>query len=186
MEEILAGMAALLGIVLVITIILAVITIIANWKLFEKAGEPGWSAIIPFYSNYQMAKIGTGNENLCWTFVGLSIVNFVLGRIKGDNGIIVTLALLVSLALLVISCYVYYKYTQSFGQSTLMCILSIFFAPIIFMIMAFSSSTEYVGPNGVPRFNSFNNQNNGYGGNDYNNSYDYSSYHNDNKDGFLK
>ena len=183
MEEILAGMAAFLVILLVITIILAVITIIANWKLFEKAGEPGWSAIIPFYSSYQMAKIGTGNETLCWTFVGLSIVDFVLGRIKGDNGIIVTLALLVSLALLVISCYVYYKYTQSFGQSTGMCILAIFFAPIIFLIMALSSSTEYVGPNGVPRFNSFNN---GYGGNDYNNSYDYSSYHNDNNDGFLK
>jgi hypothetical protein len=55
--------------------------------------------------------------------------------------------------------------------------------PIIFLIMALSSSTEYVGPNGVPRFNSFNN---GYGGNDYNNSYDYSSYHNNNNDGFLK
>ncbi len=165
MEEVLAGVAVFAGILLIVVLVLAVLTIIANWKLFEKAGEPGWSAIIPFYSSYQMAKIGTGNETLCWTFVALSIVDFVLGRIKGDNGIIVTLALLVSLALLVISCYVYYKYTQSFGQSTGMCILAIFFAPIIYMIMAFSSSTEYVGPNGVPRFNSFNN---GYGGNDYN------------------
>lgn len=183
MEEMLAGMAAVLGVVLVITLVVVVITIIANWKLFEKAGEPGWSAIIPFYNSYQMAKIGTGNEKLCWTFVGLSIADTVLGNIKSENGIIVTLALLVSLASLVMSCYVCYKYTQSFGQSTGMCILAIFFAPIIYMIMAFSSSTEYVGPNGVPRFNSFNN---GYGGNDYNNSYDYSSYHNDNNDGFLK
>lgn len=172
MEEVLAGMAAFLGIVLVITIVVAVITIIANWKLFEKAGEPGWSAIIPFYSSYQMAKIGTGNETVCWVYVALSIVDFVLGRIKGDNGAFKAIALLVSLALLVISCYVYYKYTQSFGQSTLMCILAIFFAPIIYMIMAFSSSTEYVGPNGVPRFKSFD-SNNSYGGDNNYNNYNY-------------
>ena len=183
MEEVLAGVAVFAGILLIVVLVLAVITIIANWKLFEKAGEPGWSAIIPFYNSYQMAKIGTGDEKICCTFVALSIVDFVLGNIKSDNGAFKAIALLVSLALLVISCYVYYKYTQSFGQSTGMCILAIFFAPIIFLIMALSSSTEYVGPNGVPRFNSFNN---GYGGNDYNNSYDYSSYHNDNNDGFLK
>lgn len=172
MEEVLAGVAVFAGILLIVVLVLAVLTIIANWKLFEKAGEPGWSAIIPFYNSYQMAKIGTGNEKLCWTFVGLSIADTVLTNIKSENGIIVTLALIVSLASLVISCYVCYKYTQSFGQSTGMCILAIFFAPIIYMIMAFSSSTEYVGPNGVPRFNSFNN---GYGGND-NNSYDKYGY----------
>lgn len=186
MEEVLAGVAVFAGILLIVVLVLAVLTIIANWKLFEKAGEPGWSAIIPFYNSYQMAKIGTGDEKLCWTFVGLSIADTVLGNIKSDNGAFKAIVLLVSLASLVISCYVCYKYTQSFGQSTGMCILAIFFAPIIYMIMAFSSSTEYVGPNGVPRFKSFNNQNNGYGGNDYNNSYDYSSYHNNNNDGFLK
>ncbi|MBR5512715.1 MAG: hypothetical protein IKV85_01860 [Ruminococcus sp.] len=185
MEEMFAGLAVVAGLLLVVVLALAVLTIIANWKLFEKAGEPGWSAIIPFYNSYQMAKIGTGNETICWVYVSLSILNTVLGNIESDNGAFNAIALLVSLASLVISCYVYYKYTESFGQSTGMCILAIFFAPIIYMIMAFSSSTEYVGPNGVPRFKSFN-SNNSYGGNEYNNSYDYSSYHNNNNDGFLK
>lgn len=160
MEEILAGMAAFLGIVLVITIVLAVITIIANWKLFEKAGEPGWSAIIPFYSNYQMAKIATGNDKLSWAFVILSVINVVLSNSKSK--VLSSIAILCSLAFLVIACYVYYKYAESFGQSTAMCVLSIFFAPIIFMIMAFNNNTEYVGPNGVSSF-----KGNSYGGNGY-------------------
>ena len=59
MEEVLAGVAVFAGFLLIVVLVLAVLTIIANCKLFEKAGEPGWSAIIPFYSSYQMAKIGT-------------------------------------------------------------------------------------------------------------------------------
>ena len=31
---------------------LLVLNCVAKWKLFEKAGEEGWKAIIPFYSTY--------------------------------------------------------------------------------------------------------------------------------------
>lgn len=29
-----------------------VLKIVANWKIFENAGQPGWASIVPFYSNY--------------------------------------------------------------------------------------------------------------------------------------
>jgi hypothetical protein len=32
--------------------------IAAMWKVFEKAGQPGWAAIIPIYNLYIMTKIG--------------------------------------------------------------------------------------------------------------------------------
>ena len=32
------------------TIALVVLVIVALWKIFEKAGEPGWKALIPFYN----------------------------------------------------------------------------------------------------------------------------------------
>ena len=32
--------------------------IAAMWKVFEKAGQPGWAAIIPIYNIYIMSKIG--------------------------------------------------------------------------------------------------------------------------------
>ena len=36
---------------------LLVLRIIARWRIFEKAGEKGWKAIIPFYSDYIFYKI---------------------------------------------------------------------------------------------------------------------------------
>ena len=46
---------------------LAIITvmIVATWKLYKKAGEPGWAAIVPFYNSYIMYKI-SGKKNLFW------------------------------------------------------------------------------------------------------------------------
>ncbi len=35
-----------------------VLIIAAFWKVFEKAGQPGWAAIIPIYNMYILLKIG--------------------------------------------------------------------------------------------------------------------------------
>ena len=37
---------------------LIVLIIAGFWKVFEKAGQPGWAAIIPIYNLYIMCKIG--------------------------------------------------------------------------------------------------------------------------------
>jgi hypothetical protein len=58
MEQSAFGIAALVMMIIVPIIIFAVcclvLEIIALWFLFEKAGEPGWAAIIPIY-NYLIA-----------------------------------------------------------------------------------------------------------------------------------
>ena len=48
-----AGMAALLGslgIMWFFVLVFAVLTIVAMWKIFTKAGEAGWKSIIPIYN----------------------------------------------------------------------------------------------------------------------------------------
>jgi hypothetical protein len=45
-----AAVFAMLGIFLIPIIILSVVMIIAHWKIYEKAGKPGWAAIIPIYN----------------------------------------------------------------------------------------------------------------------------------------
>ena len=35
----------------------AVFSIVIMWRIFEKAGEHGWAAIIPFYQNYILSLI---------------------------------------------------------------------------------------------------------------------------------
>jgi hypothetical protein len=34
-----------------------VVVIVGGWKLFEKAGQPGWAIVVPFYNAYIMLKI---------------------------------------------------------------------------------------------------------------------------------
>jgi hypothetical protein len=40
-----------------ISIPLAIFMIVCMWKIFTKAGRPGWAAIIPFYNTYVLLKI---------------------------------------------------------------------------------------------------------------------------------
>jgi uncharacterized membrane protein YhaH (DUF805 family) len=37
--------------------VIAIILIIAQWKIYEKAGEPGWASIIPIYNVIILLKI---------------------------------------------------------------------------------------------------------------------------------
>lgn len=70
----LAGMGALSSL---ISLAISVIGIVAMWKLFDKAGEPGWGAIIPLYNTYLLFKIAFGNG---WLFLLMLVpfVNFVV------------------------------------------------------------------------------------------------------------
>jgi hypothetical protein len=51
-------MSPVVGIVCaIVAVVLVVIMIAAMWKVFEKAGHPGWAAIIPIYNLYILLKI---------------------------------------------------------------------------------------------------------------------------------
>ena len=55
------GLGGIIGGVLTVTLIFAlafaVLLIIGWWKLFTKAGEPGWKSIIPIYNVYTFCRI---------------------------------------------------------------------------------------------------------------------------------
>ena len=52
--------------VILLVVAYFVLKIVANWKIFEKAGQPGWASIVPFYSNYIEFNIYWGNG---WLFL---------------------------------------------------------------------------------------------------------------------
>src|SRR3569832_1172694 len=51
------GFAALGFIPLIIILAIAVFVIAGMWKIFTKAGKPGWAAIIPIYNYIVMCEI---------------------------------------------------------------------------------------------------------------------------------
>ena len=67
------------GVTSFINIVVFVLTIVASWMLYSKAGEPGWAAIIPFYSSYVKFKI-SGKKKLFWGYL-VSIIAMIVGYI---------------------------------------------------------------------------------------------------------
>jgi len=55
-----------------------VIVIVALWKVFTKAGQPGWGAIIPIYNIYLLCKIA-GKPGWWVLLMFIPFVNFIIG-----------------------------------------------------------------------------------------------------------
>lgn len=56
MNNFAALILASIGTIVILAVGWYVLLAIAYWKIFEKAGEPGWKALIPFYNTYSQYK----------------------------------------------------------------------------------------------------------------------------------
>jgi hypothetical protein len=54
---------------LIIWLVVVVAAVAGLWKVFEKAGEPGWAALVPIYTSVTLVKI-SGKE-MWWVIVFL-------------------------------------------------------------------------------------------------------------------
>ena len=62
---------------LVIELVLLAIIIVGLWKLFEKAGKPGWAAIIPIYNTCMLIDIA--GKPIWWVLLMfIPLVNIVV------------------------------------------------------------------------------------------------------------
>ena len=78
-EEAAAGAAAGIGMGFVIVqLAIAILFIVSLWKIFAKAGEPGWAAIIPIYNAVVLLKIA-GKPGWWVLLLFIPFVNIVIG-----------------------------------------------------------------------------------------------------------
>lgn len=116
-----------------------VIMIVANWKIYTKAGEAGWKSLIPYYSQYILFRI-TWNTAVFWALFVASIAATVFGRME-----LGALAGICSVVTTIISLVSVYKLSKAFGHGIGFTLGLIFLNPIFILILAFGSS-EYEGP----------------------------------------
>lgn len=102
-----------------ISLAIAVVALVGMWKIFVKAGKPGWGAIVPFYNMYCMFEMAFGNG---WLFLLLFV--------PCVNGI-----------MSIIWCF---KLAKAFGHGVGFGFGLLFLAPIFLLILAFGDS-QYVG-----------------------------------------
>lgn len=103
-----------------IALALMVVVIVATWKIYVKAGEAGWKAIIPFYNFYTEYKMFWGNG---WLFLlgCVPVVNVVVGIMHN------------------------HKMSKAFGHG-IGFTFGLIFLPYIFRCILGFNSDEYLGP----------------------------------------
>ena len=62
--------------IMICSLAITVFLIAAQWKVFVKAGQPGWACIIPFYNIYIMTKIA-GKPGIWVLWCLIPLVNIV-------------------------------------------------------------------------------------------------------------
>ncbi|MDF7807004.1 DUF5684 domain-containing protein [Pontiellaceae bacterium B12219] len=109
--------AAMSGGVLVLYCALIIISIVAMWKVFTKAGHPGWASIVPIYNTCVMCDIG--GKPMWWVLLMfIPVVNIVVS-------VLVTIGI-----------------AKNFGRGT-GTVLGLIFLPFIFLLILGFGSAEY-------------------------------------------
>src|SRR5438552_8548437 len=65
---------------MIVGLLIALLLIVAMWKVFTKAGQPGWASIIPIYNLYIWCKI-VGRPGWWIILLLISFVNIIVGII---------------------------------------------------------------------------------------------------------
>jgi len=68
------------GVAMLFWMAVAVVVIIGGWKMFEKAGQPGWAILIPLYNVYIMLMI-SGRPGWWLLLYLIPLVNVVIAII---------------------------------------------------------------------------------------------------------
>jgi hypothetical protein len=119
------GLFALGGTMLLVFLAILVVFIAGMWKVFTKAGRPGWACLVPFYNLYVMCKIA-GKPGWWLILFLIPFVNIVA-------------AILVAIGI-----------AKSFGQSTAFGVVLLFLLNGIGYLVLGFGHYRYVGPPAAP------------------------------------
>ena len=136
--DIMGALGPVLALVQIVTLAILVVAIVSMWKIFKKAGKPGWAALIPIYNTVVMVKVAKAPM---WYLVP------ILGGIV--LGFIPVIGTFIAIAAVVFSFILNVKLAKAFGKSAGFGI-GITLLPIIFLpILAFGKA-QYIGAASAP------------------------------------
>ncbi len=139
--DVLASVILILGL---ISLAVPVLMIIATWKLFEKAGEPGWQALIPIYSTYIQYKI-TWKTQYFFLFLGCLCAIMIIASSDFLSALFLPLALIADIVIFFLNLISAHKLSTAFGHDIGFTLGLIFIEPVFLIILGFGSS-RYEGP----------------------------------------
>jgi hypothetical protein len=129
------GFLAFMGGVMFFALAIWVVSVIALWKMFEKAGIPGWKAIIPIY-NYWLLFEMAGKPGW-WALVSLGAIIPVLGFIA-------------AIASFVLYCIAALELGKAFGKDTAFSVIALIIFNFIGLLILGFGKDKYTKPATAP------------------------------------
>lgn len=129
-----------------IELIMSILWCVALWKIFVKAGKPGYYSLIPVYNLYEMSDIA----GLSWLFkkaFWLGILWFLmifLSLFIFPIALFPQIWIILILIFWIFMCIVNYNIAKNFWWSTLASILYVLFNAIAVLILAFWNDKYYL------------------------------------------
>ncbi len=147
LQTLIAGYAALILVVFIIILLLVLFITVCNWIIYEKAGQPGWAAIIPLYSTIIRLKIA--GKPISWVAWTIQYIFFAVVNAIDRGGVITGVLYFFSLvAFFVINVITLNGLSKSFGKDAGFTV-GLLFLPFIFFPMLAFGSAKYIGPGGI-------------------------------------
>lgn len=140
-------LAACLAGVLIAGIVYCVLTFMGYWKMFKKAGEPGWKSIVPIYDTYTAYKM-TWKTSYFWIIFLVGVISSITSYYAGlttVKGMWYWLGFVVSVVLIVLHWMTASRMSKAFGKGFGITLGLFLFKPIFVIILGFGSA-EYKGP----------------------------------------
>ena len=127
----------------IIAIAFYVMFVIAHWKIFTKAGQKGWTSIIPFLNIFVLVKI---IKRPMWWAVIISL-GLILGNSLSDaaSGLQIVGGL-IGIAAAILFIITLFDLSKAFGHGIGFGLGLVFFNFIFALILAFGSSTYQLEP----------------------------------------
>lgn len=115
-----AALALILIVFMLIMFAFWLLMVVSGWKVFSKAGQPGWGVLVPFYNLYLMLKI-VGRPGWWLLLMFVPVVGAIVGIV------------------------VLHDMSKSFGRDV-GTTLGLLFLPMVFWPILGFGSAEYEGP----------------------------------------
>lgn len=114
---------------IIIYLIVMVVVVAGQWKLYEKAGKPGWACIVPIYGFIVLLEII--NKPIWWIVL-----------------------LIIPIANIIVLFLIYIELAKAFGKSAGYGVAMVFFGIVLIPMLGFGDA-EYVGNQMNDRVDSF-------------------------------
>lgn len=129
---------------LIFMLAIIVFMIIALWKIYTKAGKPGWACIVPVYNYIVLLQIA--GKPIWWiVWFILPVVGALITTVSPAIGGILYLILVI--IAIVFSIMMYHGLSKSFGKGAGFTVGLILLGIIFFPILAFGKA-KYIGAGG--------------------------------------